>query len=863
MGDDEPHGSQRGESLTPGVVCFGPFAFDTTTSNLSCGPDEIPLPPRVGAVLLALLERAGEIVPKEDILGSAWAGAFVGEDSLTQAVSQLRSALGDDPQHPTYIQTIPKRGYRFKAKVTVAKPGDRRTDPVHHRSTLASARSLQFGPFAFDIAACRLSRDGVEIHLTPKTAAVLCHLLQHRDELISKDQFLESVWEGVHVREESLTQAISAIRQALGDSALSPRFIQTVQGEGYRFIGDATSEKPRNRPVVTAEPAGGDEPIPILPSPPSPHWWQTWVRPVTMTAAVIVTFGLLALVWIDGPSDPPRIRRPLTSDGGRKENPALSPDGNSVAFDWEGPEGGDRDIWVLQIGPGTVAQPITKGPCVDRAPVWSPDGQEIAFVRICDGKPAIYRIPSRGGRATKIVDAEMPFFPQNRVRVSWSSASGGRYLAFSQASGGPSMMEDTNSRIFLVDLNQQEPQPIPFTTPPGGAAMGDRLPSFSPDGRQVAFVRSSSTYGGKDIWVQGIDDTQAQKITSEAWEYCESLTWTPDSEEIVFTAGAFQHRTIYRVALDGSSPEPIKGIGDNDRWATVAGSRLVFSHVTVGARNIWEAPGRLAENRNASARSLIRTDFFDGNFSYSADGQRITLQSGRTGRMQIWIADAEGRDQTLLFPWEYDAYVPRWSPDRSHIAFDSSASGNLDVYVADVASGHFDQLTSIGANDGGPTFSRDGKTIYFQSDRSGENQIYRMPADGGESAESAVKLTREGGSGQAFESEDGYLYYSKTDANTGIWRVPVDGGPEEGFFAGPILYWADWDLVDSGIYYGIRSDGGFTVYYRAFDSQESEEVFRGEGWFVWLRVSPDERSIAYSMNDEGASAELVLVENFR
>ena len=107
----------------------------------------------------------------------------------------------------------------------------------------ASGReTLYFGPFAFDIDACRLSRDGVELHLTPKAAAVLCHMLRNAGELITKDEFLEVVWEGVHVREESLTQAISVIRNTLGDSAQSPQFIQTVSGEGYRFIGEVSTE---------------------------------------------------------------------------------------------------------------------------------------------------------------------------------------------------------------------------------------------------------------------------------------------------------------------------------------------------------------------------------------------------------------------------------------------------------------------------------------------------------------------------------------------------------------------------------------------------------------------------------------------
>ncbi|MBW2453370.1 MAG: protein kinase, partial [Deltaproteobacteria bacterium] len=97
---------------------FGAFRYDAESRVLSRDQAEIHLSPRVLAVLESLLKRPGEIVAKEAVLESAWEGAFVGEDSLTQAISQLRSALGDDPQRPIYIQTIPKRGYRFIAEVS-------------------------------------------------------------------------------------------------------------------------------------------------------------------------------------------------------------------------------------------------------------------------------------------------------------------------------------------------------------------------------------------------------------------------------------------------------------------------------------------------------------------------------------------------------------------------------------------------------------------------------------------------------------------------------------------------------------------------------------------------------------------------
>src|SRR5262245_62090852 len=94
-------------------VRFGPFEFDAANRLLSRDGVELWLPPRAIGVLACLLARAGQVVPKQDLLDEVWKDANVTETSLTEAISLLRQTLGDDSQRPTYIQTIPRRGYRF------------------------------------------------------------------------------------------------------------------------------------------------------------------------------------------------------------------------------------------------------------------------------------------------------------------------------------------------------------------------------------------------------------------------------------------------------------------------------------------------------------------------------------------------------------------------------------------------------------------------------------------------------------------------------------------------------------------------------------------------------------------------------
>ncbi len=106
-----------------GRFWFGPFCYDSSQAQLRRGDEEISLPPRALDLLEYLLQRPSEVVGKDELLDAVWDGRIVGDESLTQAISVIRHALGDDPQAPTYIRTVPRRGYLFVSEV--------RHDPSH------------------------------------------------------------------------------------------------------------------------------------------------------------------------------------------------------------------------------------------------------------------------------------------------------------------------------------------------------------------------------------------------------------------------------------------------------------------------------------------------------------------------------------------------------------------------------------------------------------------------------------------------------------------------------------------------------------------------------------------------------------
>jgi DNA-binding winged helix-turn-helix (wHTH) protein/Flp pilus assembly protein TadD len=105
------------QMTTVGSYRFGPYVVDAGSYQLFRGSTVVPLSPKIIDLLLYLAARQSALVPKEELFTALWPDVAVTDNALTQAVSELRQALGDDPAKPTYIQTVARRGYRFISPV--------------------------------------------------------------------------------------------------------------------------------------------------------------------------------------------------------------------------------------------------------------------------------------------------------------------------------------------------------------------------------------------------------------------------------------------------------------------------------------------------------------------------------------------------------------------------------------------------------------------------------------------------------------------------------------------------------------------------------------------------------------------------
>ncbi|MBS1851109.1 MAG: winged helix-turn-helix domain-containing protein [Acidobacteria bacterium] len=121
-------------------ISFGDYRFDTGSGRLWAGGQEVRLTPKASAVLKALLERAGNPVPKEDLFASVWSGMAVSDDALTSCIQELRKVLADDARQPRFIETRHRRGYAFVAPLCA----ERVAEPAAPAPTITAIAVLPF-----------------------------------------------------------------------------------------------------------------------------------------------------------------------------------------------------------------------------------------------------------------------------------------------------------------------------------------------------------------------------------------------------------------------------------------------------------------------------------------------------------------------------------------------------------------------------------------------------------------------------------------------------------------------------------------------------------------------------------------------
>ena len=729
----------------------------------------------------------------------------------------------------------------------------------------SSSRIIRFSTFEVNLHSGELRRRGQKVKLQEQPFQVLAALLERPGVVVTREELRSKLWPADTFVDfdHSLNAAIRRLRDALGESAETPIFVETVARRGYRFIAPVDG--------------GSDAGIGIVTDPERsrsffrrPWFAIVFVSALGLTACALALSFLLYRRSIK-PKGAQATVAPAVTNVGEKFTPSLSPDGQHLAFAWNGGVGPHFNLYVKVAGTEESLR-LTKQPSIDFNPSWSPDGRYIAFCRIQEGETGIYIIPTLGGaerRVRKTLWEEQDFYEifWSASRLSWSPD--GKSLAFSDRAS----LDEPAFSIFLLSIDSLEvhrltsplrskgdfkPASSPALAFVSLRSRGDFNPAFSPDGQTLAFTRVS--HGVQSIYtvpVSGGDERS--RISGGTYNW--GLAWTPDGRDIVFARAGWlaEDGWLCKIPLGGCEPERLE-FGQGGVQPAIRGNRLVYVRQMANL-NIWRR--KLSSLHSAgSPEKFISSTRFESGPQFSPDGSKIAFESTRSGPYEVWMCRSDGSGLVQLTHFNSHTGTPRWSPDGKQIAFDSRATGNADIYVVDSGGGPPRRLTSEPSGEVVASWSRDGRWLYFASDRTGNWEVWKMPSIGG----SAVQVTRHGGFA-AFESSDGrYLYYAKGLAVPGLWRAPASGGEEiEVIHTLEAGYYGYWAVVENGIYYLDTTAKPSIAFFNA-TTHRSTRVFDLENLPArqapGLAVSQDKGTILYTQLD-ALSSEVILVDNFR
>lgn len=676
------------QAAGPRIVRFGEFVVDARGRTLCRGGLRLKLHRQSFEILLLLLEHPGEVVPREELQRKLWSGnTFVDfENSLNAVVKKLRHALGDCPDQPRYVETVPRVGYRFIAPVESldgvlphnAKPTLKRLrelapmgvleDPAALGPEVASpssraietSRSVAFPPnkpFAAllkVVAAIALVILALTSrHLAPPPRVLRIRQITHLGT-VEAQQTLVTDGPRVYFRDHTGgKRSLKYVSTEGGDAFLLPN-----SSPGFDI--DGISPDGANLLVISAG-VEADNPLWMLPTDGgSPRrLGNTMATDASWSAdghklAFMNAENALHIANADG-TEP----RKLADVAGFPFCPRWSPDSSHLRFAVIHSGTGPIDLWDLATNGKSDARPLLPGwhrGQREWGGAWSTDGRYFFFSSTLQDVNCIWALRQKADWWHKL--SRWP------VQLTAGPIS---YSLPAMSRDGKALFvvgEQRRGELLRYDLRKRTIRPfLPNFS-------GDHV-SFSRDGQWITYVQ----YPEGTLWRSKADGTDRLQLTQSPL-HVYAPRWSPDGEWIAFVgvANTGQPLKVYTVSADGEQP-----------------------------------PKQLA-TEGAVDRFL----------DWSPDGNAIAFESSVSKRAPetsaIAILDLRTKKLDLL-PGSQDLAQPQWSPDgRCIIARGDSKT--LMLYDFKKA-----QWSDMGVKDADyPAWSRDGQYIYFNTFYSGPDR---------------------------------------------------------------------------------------------------------------------------------------------
>jgi DNA-binding winged helix-turn-helix (wHTH) protein/Tol biopolymer transport system component len=669
---------------TKHIYEFGPFRLDEAEHLLLRDGESVPLTPKAFDLLLALVERHGHLLEKDELLKKVWPDTFVEEANLASNISQLRKAMGDGENGQRYIETAPKRGYRFVA--SVMKVVDERAEPTiwEHRGSQSAAAERD-----------RTANAGERIpaYQAMKAEGLMSKVKRYqRSALLVLAVFiLAGVSLTYFVLRPLPPPKVTTYTQITKDGLQkgSNSFASLVTDGSRIYFSESVDEQ---RVIAQVSITGG-ETVPIPAPLPSAHVKDLspsrsellvdsgvgvvfesplWIVPVlggaprrvgeVMSHAAAWSLDGRQIVYANGStlymakSDGTE-SRPLVTVAGRPLWLRWSPDGSRLRFTVRDTTfGALNSLWEVAAD-GSNLHPLLPGwnkPANECCGNWTEDGRYFVFQSTRNGTTNIWARREQPGlfRRASTEPVQLTIGPLN-YSAPLPSLDGKRVFVIGEQRRGELSRYDTKTQQWGSYLSGISAEHL----------------DFSRDGAWVVYV----TYPEGNLWRSKVDGSERRQLTYSPMQAC-LPRWSPDGKQIAFSARApGKPLKAYLISADGGPPQQLT-----------------------------------LENRSES------------DLSWSHNGK--TLVFGDFEAKTIHLLDLSTRQVSKL-PGSEGLFSPRWSPDGRYIAAREAVSqGKLMLF--DVTTQKWMELSQQPPSY--PQWSRDGKYIYFYSINQNDRALLRL-----------------------------------------------------------------------------------------------------------------------------------------
>jgi len=577
-----------------------------------------------------------------------------------------------------------------------------------------SNSKLTFGLFEVDLESGELWKAGHRVKLQTQPFKVLAALLERPSQIVTREELQLRLWgrDTVVDFDHSLGTAINKIREALGDSADSPRYIETLAKRGYRFIAPvnvlhtptAAIGHPQSADITEAAPSSDEaatEPgfIPPKSKTPTDHPTPRAAKgPLLSNGALVAlaAFFILALVasYLVGyehtPIAPPHIEQ-LTHSGhlapGVDAMESLAPAAtDGVRLFAATINDGQDEVASVSLADGSVT-PLTvpaevAGPTLGDI---SPDGSRLLLRDHLspESEQPLWAVPTIGGSALRIGNVLAH-------DATWMPNNGGILYA-------------NGNNLYLSVITSTTP--TLYATLPGRAFWL----RWSPDGKILRFTIIDPLTHTTSLWQLTASDHTPRRLLSNfsqpASECCG--VWTADGRNFVFQSSRGGNSDLWRLSGTSTS-EPVRLTNGPLQFrspvAARTGDRIFF--LGVDARSDLEhldAAGQLVPEKGFLS-SAVRV-------SYTRDGQWVAWTDS-TG--QLWRARSDGDEKIQLTPDNMIVFLARWSPDGKQLALMARDPGKAwQIYLIGADGDDLHPLLRESRNAADPSWSPDGKSLVF------------------------------------------------------------------------------------------------------------------------------------------------------